>query len=63
MKWKNANFQFEDIAELFKSDLEKAGIRTGDIFIVGDGRYYVPYMPIGDKQKQQALLILESHIW
>lgn len=63
MKWQNAKFQYEDIAKLFKKDLEEAGIKTGEIFIVGDGRYYVPYLPIGEKQKEQALLILESHLW
>ena len=63
MKWKNGKFQYEDIAMQFKTDLERAGIKTGDIFIVGDGRYYVPYLPVGKEQEEEAMLILESHIW
>lgn len=37
MKWKNTCFAFKEIAELCKAELDKARVKTGDIFTDIDG--------------------------
>lgn len=65
MKWKNTCFAFKEIAELCKAELDKARVKTGDIFTDIDGcrvRYYLPWMAIGKEQYEIALTIVCKHI-
>lgn len=61
MKWRNTAFKCKSIAELTKKELDEAGIKT-DLFITGDGYWYVGWLAVGEVQIQKALDIITSHI-
>lgn len=65
MKWENTCFVYKEIAELCKDELDRAGIKTGDIFVDSIGcrvRYYLPWLAVGEKQYEIALRIVCAHI-
>lgn len=62
MKWINTAFQFKDIAELCRKELDEAGIKVGQIFL-DDGRYYVPWMPMSQSEYEAGVQIVCEHIW
>ncbi len=61
MKWENTAFKFKDIAELTKKELDEAGIKT-DLYITGDGYWYVGWLAVGEEQMRKALEIITTHI-
>lgn len=61
MEWHNTAFKFEDSAKLCKKELDEAGIKT-DYYIIGDGYYYIGWMPIGKEQFEIGLKIIVAHI-
>ena len=68
MKWKNANFESKDIADMCVWELRIAGIKTGSVFQADIGIhnhtvYFVPYMPIGKDQEETAMEIISAHLW
>ena len=70
MKWKSANFESQSIAEKFKNSLEEKGIKTGEIFSARPNMldpdklcFYVPYLPIDEKQKKEAYELLEYYLF
>lgn len=63
MEWKNTRFDFKDIADLTKKELDIAGIKTGDVFHTGEGHWYVPWVVMNKEQEQKALYIICEHIW
>lgn len=62
MEWKEATFQFKEIADLAKNELAKAGIRVREVFHTGEGRWFVSWFPASETQLQQGLNIICSHI-
>lgn len=59
IKWEDAVFRYQGIAELCREELNEAGIKVGKIFF--DNVYYhVPWMPMSQSEYKTGVQIVWS---
>lgn len=60
--WFNTAFQYKEIADMTKRELEDAGITTADVFHTGENLWFVPWQATTKDEKLCALHIISLHI-
>ena len=61
MNWINTAFQFKDIAELCRNEMNEAGIKADMFFSYG--KWYIAWMPMSKAEYETGIQIVCKYIW